>query len=293
MYQIVYGFFYVLSLLPWRVIYILSDGIALLLYYVFRYRRAVVMSNLLIAFPEKTEAERIRIAKDFYRRFVDNFLEVIKLISISEKELNKRFVCNYDVINNLYDTGVNVQLNLGHFFNWEFGNMAYAANLKYPLVVVYMPIKNKVLDRLFLHFRKRFGSKMIAATNFRNEFAPFAKNRYVLGLVGDQNPGSPENSYWANFFGRLTPVVKGPERGAKLNKAAVVMCNFWAVKRGYYQSELVLLTTDPNSLPNGAITKKMMEFIEESIRRHPSNYLWSHRRWKWQYDEEQHGRFRV
>jgi len=191
-------------------------------------------------------------------------------------------------MNDLYDSGVNIQLHLGHFFNWEFANLACSSHSRYPFIVVYMPVKNKVFNKLFLRLRSRFGGILIAATDFRNEFLPYSKGRYSLGLVGDQNPGNPDNAYWTIFFGKLTPIVKGPEKGARINRTAVVMCNFYPVKRGYYNMHFELLTTNPRSLPDGEITKKMLAYIEDAIRKHPSCYLWSHKRWKWQFDEEKH-----
>jgi len=288
MYYIVYSVFYLFSLLPWRVIYCISDIISFLLYYVLRYRKAVVMANLLQAFPEKTEKERIRIAKDFYIGFVDNFIEAIKFISISKKEINKRFIGDYTFLDDLAEKNPHIQVNLGHFFSWEFSNIAYSANVKCRLVVVYMPIANKIFDKLFYDIRSRFGSKLISATNFRNEFAPYSKGQYALILTADQSPGSPDNTYWTNFLGKLTPFVKGPEKGAQLNRAAVAMGRVYKVKRGYYKSEFKLLTTDARSLSNGEITKQMVAFFEETIREHPADYLWSHRRWKWSYDETKH-----
>jgi len=293
MYQLVYGLFYLISLLPWRVIYLVSDFAYFLLYYVFKYRRNVVMGNLLTAFPGKTEQERVRIAKNFYKQFADNFIEVIKLISISKKELQRRFTGNFELLSNLYDTGVNVQIHLGHFFNWEFANMAASSQCAYPFVIVYMPVKNKVLNRLFYNLRQRFGSLMVAATDFKKEFMQYSKGRYALVLVGDQNPGNPDDAFWAPFFNKLTPIVKGPEKGAKINRAAVVMAKFYPVKRGHYQIHFELLTTQPRSLPDGEITKKMLQFIEQAIREHPSCYLWSHKRWKWQFDEEKHRKLVV
>jgi len=280
MYTIVYGIFYLISLLPWRVMYLISDGIAFILHHVVGYRKKVVIGNLEIAFPEKSEKERAIIVKQFYRQFTDNFIEVIKLLSISKKELNRRFVCDYSVINDLYSSGKNVQLLLGHFFNWEFANMAYSNNVVYPFVVVYKPIENKIFEKLFSHMRKRFGTHLVAADTFRKDFSHLSKNRFCLVLVGDQNPADPENAYWTPFFGRMTPFVKGPEKGAKLYNAAVVMCNFYAVKRGYYKSEIKLLTTEPRSMPDGAITQRMVAYVQDCLRRHNGNYLWSHKRWK-------------
>lgn len=290
MYYIVYGVFYLLSLIPWRIIYIISDGIYGLLYYVVKYRRDVVANNLLIAFPEKSDVERKQIAKDFYKNFVDNFIEVIKLVSISKDEMQRRFTFDNTDIDKLYPTGRNIQLTLAHFFNWEFANLAYASKVAYPIVLVYMPIENKVFDRLFRKIRERFGTHLVAATRFRNEFFPYSKGRYALGLVADQNPGSPEHAYWTDFFGRKTAFVKGPERNARMNNEIVILVNFYKVKRGYYHSEFELVTMEPRNLPEGEVTKQMVAFIERCIRKRPANYLWSHKRWKHSFDEEKFGK---
>ncbi len=293
MYYLVFGFLYLFSLLPWWLMYLLSDGVYALLYYVIRYRRDIVAGNLHIAFPEKSEAERKQIAKEFYKGFVDNFIETVKLFSMSAEELNKRFTANYEVINTLHATGKNMQMHSGHFFNWEYANAAVAYNILYPLVIVYMPIDNKLFDRAFLYMRKRFGTKLVAATDFKNQFLPYTKSQYCIGLVGDQNPGGPDRAYWTKFFGKMTPIVKGPERNARISNTAVVMVNFYRVKRGYYNCEFEVMTTEPRELPHGEITRRMMQFVERAICEHPSCYLWSHRRWKWQFDEAKYGKMVV
>jgi KDO2-lipid IV(A) lauroyltransferase len=246
------------------------------------------MANLNIAFSEKTEAEKIRIAKDFYHQFVDNFLETIKMLSISKNELNKRFQGNYEVVNDLFASGQNVQLHGGHFFNWEYLNIASAANLKYPFIGIYMPLSNKLFDKLIHHLRGRFGTIQIAANQFRTTFHQYANDRYVLALGADQNPGNPRGAYWLSFFGQMTPFVIGPERGATTQNTAIVFIHSYPVKRGFYKAELTLFTTDPRSLTKGEITKALRDFLETQIRLRPANYLWSHRRWKWSYDAEKH-----
>lgn len=287
MYYLVYGLFYLLSLLPFWLMYLLSDGIAFLLYHVIRYRRKVVENNLAIAFPEKTVEERRNIARDFYRYFSDNWIEVIKMISISKKELTKRFTGDYDVINNLYTTGRNVQVHMAHLFNWEYANMAFGQQTIYPLLVVYKPIYNQVINRLFYKVRTRFGSNMLSAYNFKKEFAPFMRKPFTLVLVADQKT-FPRQAYWMPFFGKMATFVQGPERTARLNNAVVIMASIHRVKRGYYRAELELLTNSPRSMPHGEITRKMGAFMEEAIRRQPANYLWSHKRWKHQFDPAQH-----
>ncbi len=267
--------------------YLLGDGISFLLYHIIRYRRAVVKRNITIAFPEKTEKERKKIEREFYTHFTDNWIEFIKLFSISKEELNKRFTANYEVLNELYATGQNVQAHLGHYFNWEYANVACGMNVLYPFVVVYRPISNKIIDRIFYKIRTRFASHLISAYQFRQQFADYAKDRFALVLVADQRE-FPEKAYWTPFFGQMATFVKGPERTAKFNNAAVVLGLIKRVKRGYYTSKMILLTTTPRNLPEGEITKRMIQFIEDAIREQPANYLWSHNRWKYAFDPQKH-----
>lgn len=289
MYSIVYGFLYIISLLPWRVLYIISDFGYAIIYYMLRYRRDVVMHNLSIAFPDKTVEERAAIAKQFYKNFADSFIETIKLLSISEKELNRRFVCDYSVVNDLYDSVENIHFVASHFFSWEVANLAYSANLKYDTIGVYMPISNKIFNKIFFKMRTRFNNTMISATNFSKEFMPLSKERYGLMLGADQNPGNPLSAWWVDFFGRKTPFVKGPEKGAKVNRSAVVLMDYYRVKRGYYKGELKVMTLEPRNMAEGEITKGYVSHLEQQIRKHPDCYLWSHKRWKHVFDEEKYG----
>lgn len=293
MYPLVFGCFYLLSLIPWRIMYIFSDISYLLIYHVIKYRRDVVMQNLTLAFPHKTQAEKQAIAKAFYKNFTDTFVETIKLISISDKEFDKRCKVNIDVVNNLLSGGQSVQLHTGHFFNWEFANLGIAKHIHFPWIGVYMPIKNKNFDKLMLKMRSKYNTILLPATSFKSSFHQYSKNIYALGLAADQNPGNPHNAFWTPFFGKMTPFVTGPERGAVSMNTAVVMINFYKIKRGHYQIDAELLTTTPQSLPKGTITKSLVRFIENAIQERPANYLWSHRRWKWEYNEEQFAKYKL
>jgi KDO2-lipid IV(A) lauroyltransferase len=289
MYFVIYSLLYLISLLPWRVLYIFSDGIAFLLKHVIKYRVDVVHQNLIIAFPNKTEKERKQIAYDFYQQFTDSFIETIKLLSISDKTFQKRFTSNVEVLNNLYPTGQSVQIMAGHFFNWEFANWGVAKYGKYPFLAVFMPLSNKVFSKLIYDLRARYGSILIPATNFRSQFHKYAnEGSYAMALAADQNPGNPLQAYWVNFFGRLTPFVKGPEKGAKLNNTAQVFVHFYRTKRGYYHSQYELMTISPNYFKDGQLTALYVKVLEEKIKENPSNYLWSHRRWKYTYDAALH-----
>src|ERR1700731_3775169 len=149
LYYLVYGFLYLLSLLPMRVLYFLSDGIYLLVYHVIGYRRKVVMGNLQIAFPEKTEKQKIEIAKKFYHNFIDSFIEVIKMVSARDSFFMKRYTVETEALNQLYATGKSCQLHLGHTFNWECGQIVLTKLTPYRLLVVYQPISNPVFEKIF------------------------------------------------------------------------------------------------------------------------------------------------
>lgn len=293
MYPIVYGLFYLLSLLPWRVLYLISDGLYLLVYYGIGYRKKVVFQNLEIAFPEKTVAERTKIAKDFYHNFIDSFIETIKLLSVSETTFRKRFVTNIDVLNNLYAGKQNVQIIAGHYFNWEFANLGVSLDSKFPFIGVYMPLSNKTFNKLIYKLRTKFGSLLVPANEFKTNFHLYAKNRYALALVADQNPGNPGKAYWTSFFGKPAPFARGPEKGAKMNDTAVLYAHFYKVKRGYYRLDFEMITTEPNEYADGALTKLLVKKVEESVRKIPANYLWSHRRWKWSHEYEKYKHLMV
>ena len=286
MYYIVYPILYLVSLLPFFILYGISDFFAFLLYHIIKYRRDVVLSNLTIAFPEKTEEERKKIAKKFYRYFTDAMLESLKFVSISKKQLLKRSTGSFEIINQLVDEGYSINVMVGHQFNWEYANLLYALHLRIPFVGIYMPVKNESLDKIFFNIRNRYGTVLISATDFKNKMHDVFKKQYMMGLAADQNPGLPLSGYWLNFFGRPTPFVTGPEKGAVKNNTAVVYVAFKKVKRGYYHFDATLLCLRGANTVPGELTCTYRDILEKTIREDPANYLWSHRRFKFEWRNE-------
>ena len=174
MYYLLYGLLYAFSLLPWQILYLISDGVYVLVYYVIGYRRDVVMHNLAIAFPEKTQEERVTIAKGFYHNFLDTFIETIKFLSVSDREFSKRLSGNFELLSQLYATGRNIQLHSGHFFNWEYMNWGIARNSPYPLIGVYSPVSNKAFDKIILKMRSRYKAILVSIFEFKNRFHQLA-----------------------------------------------------------------------------------------------------------------------
>jgi len=287
MYYPIYSFLYLLSLLPMRALYFIADAFYGLVYYIIGYRREVVMSNLLIAFPEKTDAERVRIAKKFYHNFIDSFIEMIKLLSTGDSFLEKRFsIANMDALNELQATGKSCHIHLGHTFNWEWGQLVLSTLTPYRVMVVYMPISNPIFEKLFYKLRTRSGNVFLPANNMRKAMEPWADKQYLLGLVADQNPGNPDNAYWLNFFGRPTPFVTGPEKSARAGSLPVAFAYMEKPKRGHYHAVIDLVSTDVAGLPEGELTRRYVQYLERVIRLNPDMWLWSHRRWKYPWKDQ-------
>lgn len=270
-----------MSLLPMWLLYLLSDGLAFLLYRVIGYRRKVVRSNLELAFPEKSEEEIKRIEKKFYRNLADSFVETMKILSASQDFIKKRFfIDNPDVLDNFYDAGRKCHLHLGHTFNWEIANAGMPLICRYPFIVAYMPVENKIFERLFLHLRSRTGSILLPSNRMQRGIIPYRNTQYLLTLVADQAPAHSEQSYWLNFFGRPTPFLRGPERGARIADIPAVFVHFYKTKRGHYGVHMTSLGDHPASLPEGELTRRYCKMLEDAIREDPALWLWSHRRWK-------------
>ncbi len=280
MYYFVFALLYLFSLLPYFIIYAISNCIAFLLYHVVRYRRKVVFSNLTYAFPEKSAPEIQTIAKQFYKNFCDSWLETIKMISISESTLKKRISSDVKVLDQFFEAGRGVNILLGHQFNWEYCNLIVPHRVPFKVLVAYSPIENKTLNRLFLYIRQRFDAVLVPHNDMRRAMLPHRHTQYILGLVADQSPPVPSKSYWVNFLNKPTPFLKGPEKGARFANTPCVFVNISRSKRGHYNVDMKLLNENPAAGKEGELTKQYAVMLEQSIRQDPALYLWSHKRWK-------------
>ncbi|ASZ10570.1 lysophospholipid acyltransferase family protein [Chitinophaga pendula] len=288
MYYLLLIFCYSVSILPLWLLYGISDGLFVLIYHIIRYRREVVNNNLQQAFPDKSPKEIDALAKKYYRNLTDMMVETIKLLTMSKKQLQRRFICDLSVLHQLYAQGKSCQLHLGHNFNWEWANLFCMQGVAFPFLVVYMPITNKAVDRMFRHFREKFGTTLIPANDMREAMNPWMQKQYLIALVADQNPGNPRRCYWFPFLNKMTPFYKGPEMAARRHNIPVVFADIRKTKRGYYKAELKLAFEEPLREPEGKITEAFVQFLEKNIHEQPEVWVWSHRRWKHQYNPVSH-----
>lgn len=288
MYYLLLAVLYPLSLLPMRALYIISDVFFILVYHVTGYRRALVMENLYHAFPEKTEVELQQISKAFYRNFCDQWTETLKLLSISHRQLNKRVKGHWEVFVQLHNEGKNTYNLLGHTFNWEWYNIACQLNTPQQFFAVYMPQSSNAFDRLMQLLRKRGGGLLISMMSKKSGFQQLKGVQFITGLVADQNPPNLKSAAWLPFMNREAPFFKGPERLATKDKAAVVFTGIRKIKRGYYEVHLQKITDDASTMQTGELMQTYVSLMEQQLHEQPANWLWTHRRWKYNKEDFLH-----
>ena len=292
--KIIYSTFYLISLLPFGVLYALSDVAYLLIYRLIGYRRVVVRNNLTTSFPEKNIDEIKDIERKFYHWFCDYFFESIKLLSISNRELNRRLhVLNPEVHEQWFRQGRNTAAFLGHYCNWEWlSRVGKDMNQERRLCLIYDPLHSKPFDYLFLKIRTYPPTGVPTPKRDILRQLTEWKHQGILSLSGyiaDQAPKWKNIHLWIPFLNHPhSPVFTGAERIARKMNNVIYYAKMSRPRRGYYEMEYMLITADPDSMAEGDITRHFFSMLEESIRLHPEFYLWTHNRWKRTKEEFDH-----
>lgn len=274
-------FLYLLSLLPLWILYVLSDLLFLLIYYVAGYRRKVVKENLQNAFPEKTEQERLDIERKFYRYFADLIVETIKAVSISAEELERRVKStNPELVKQYLDSDKNIITVAGHYCNWEWSSLNVTSFIKRKYLIVYKPMSNKIFDKFFINVRSRFRGIPVAMKMVLRKIVELKNEPFLTVLLGDQTPVKHEATYFTPFLNQPTAVFLGIEKMARSMDCAVVFYDMRRVKRGHYTFTVVPLADNARQTEPYEITEAHVKYLEKVIREEPQYWLWSHRRWK-------------
>ncbi|MCM1369250.1 MAG: lysophospholipid acyltransferase family protein [Candidatus Amulumruptor caecigallinarius] len=282
-YVLTYSALKLLSLLPFRVIYLLSDLLAGFMHSIIRYRRKVVRENLESSFPEKNDTELRRIERDFYRFLTDYMLETVKMLSMSDDDIRRHmFIENPEMVDEAFRRGRNVALLLGHYCNWEWVS-SLPLNFKSGIVPaqVYHHLHNKVMNDIFMKIRTKFHSNNLEMSEILRQLIVWKKEGKlsVTGFIADQAPNLDIHLF-VDFLNHDTPVYTGPERIAKFLDAEVLFCHLHREKRGFYRLRFVKITGAPKTEKVFDVSRKYFEMLESNIREAPQYWLWSHKRWK-------------
>ena len=284
LYAIVYSWAKIHALLPMRILYILSDILYFLIYYVIGYRIKVVRKNLSDSFPEKTDIELRRLERRFYHHFADYIVETIKLAHISLSELQHRgFIVNPEVLNDLLDKGHSCcMLLMGHYGNWEWLSGSTTRLKDCRMYQIYRPLNNQAIDKLFIYLRTKFGSFGIKKNDTLRDIIALKREgiRSLVIFLADQTPSPSNLHYWTTWLNQDTPMLTGPERIARKLNIPVIYLDVRQLRRGYYDATLHIISENPKDTPEFWITEQYARMMERSILRDPAYYLWTHKRWK-------------
>lgn len=282
-YYTVLPLLYLISLLPDRLFYGLSNLLYVLVYRVFGYRKKVVLENLRKAFPEKTEAEINNLAGKYYGYLCDMTLETFRTLTLTREGALRRCAITEESValfNSYAGRGQSIIIVMGHFGNWEWAGNAFSLQAKAQLYVLYHPLKNPYFDRLMLHIRSRFGTRLI---DMNDAFRQMLRNKNQVSataFIADQTPSSGDNAYWTKFLNQDTPVFWGTEIIARKLKYPVVYASVKRAGRGKYRITAEVISDTPEQTLEGEISEWHTRRLEQDIQDLPETWLWSHRRWK-------------
>ena len=283
-YYLIYIPLWLLSKLPLRLLYVLSDGLYLIIYSMVGYRVRLVRKNLADSFPEKSERECREIEKAFYHWFCDYLVETVKLLTISREELRRRMVFKgTEIVDEIVASGQSCAVFLGHYCNWEWiTSLPLWVSPKGQCGQIYHALENEEFDRLFLTLRQRMGAVCIPMAETLRRIVQYRQQGQpvVIGYISDQVPFWNNIHHWCQFLNHDTPVLTGTERLARQTGHAVFYLDVRRLRRGYYEAEFKLITREPKQMGDYEITDIYFRLLEASIRRDPACYLWTHNRWK-------------
>ncbi len=282
LYLVLYPLLWCLSILPFRLLYIVSDFSYLVVYYIIGYRKKTVRNNLALAFPDLSREQRLSIEKKSFRHLCDMFLEMIKTMTISEEEMSRRFkFTNLEVYHNLEKKQKSIALLCGHYASYEWV-ISMNKHITFNGYAIYKRIANRHFDKLVRDIRSRFKAYLITT---KETIPMIQKNQAegILGLYGfasDQSPKASKAFHWADFMGIRTPVHTGAEMLAKKFDMNVVFLRVEKIKRGFYEATFEEMVANPREVPDYGITEMFLKGVEKQIRNAPEFYLWTHKRWK-------------
>jgi len=279
---LLYPFIWFISILPFRILYLISDIVYILIYHIIGYRKKIVRHNLAIALPQLNAKERLVIEKKSYHHLCDMFLEMIKTMSLSEKEMDKRFTfTNLETLTHMEKEGKSIALMMAHYasYEWAISLNKYSSLTSYA---IYKKIANKHFDKLVKDIRLKFKALLITTS----ETIPTIEKNYrdkhlgLYGFASDQSPQLSKTHHWGTFMGIETPVHTGAEMLVKRFDMNVIFMKVKKIKRGYYQATFETMFDEPSTVPNYQISDEFLRRVEKQILEAPEYYLWTHKRWK-------------
>lgn len=285
MFNIPYVLGWVIAFIPLRALYFFSDILYPIIYYLIRYRKPVVRTNLKKSFPEKTEKELRSIERRFYRFLCDLFVEIIYEIHISKAEIRRRLKYkNIEDILKQHEAGKGIMIMTAHHGNWEWGmNLPLFTPEGIISCQIYKKLKNKQFDEFMRKLRGQFGGVNVEKRELLRTMVRMKQgnDKGLFLMISDQTPSAWKIHHWTDFLNQDTPVFTGTEQLARKFDYPVFYAEINRIKRGYYECEFIPISLKPKETAEFEITEKYTRLLQKTIEEQPEYWLWSHRRWKY------------
>lgn len=271
---------FVFSILPWSVLYAFSSVLAGFMNHVLRYRRKTVEANLHRVFPDLPSSNIRKIMRSYYQILTEIFIETIKGISLSAEEMKNRFTGDVKIFEQYFREGQDVIMVTSHIGNWEWAALWVGKLLPHHCVGIYKPLSNKPIEVFLFRHRSKYNTELLPVKMSANIWASKVDKPRCIILVADQSPNNMEKAIWVDFFNEKVPFVHGPDDIARMYNLPVIYSLISKVSRGHYHLQSKVLMENPKQSLRGEITQRYADLLAEDIRRHPADWLWSHRRYK-------------
>ena len=278
-----YLILYPLSIIPLRILYGVFYLFYILITYIFKYRKSVTIENLKFSFPEKSEKEISFLFKQYQRHLTHIAAEMLKMLTLSRKQLAKRYYCsNPELVNAYFKEKKSVILVSSHYNNWEWMVLALDSMFAHHGIGVGKANSNKEFERLINIARTRYGSEVVFADHVRDTFEHYiAENEpCAYMMLSDQSPNNLKKAFYTKFLNQDSAMIYGAEYFAKKYDFPVFYYQVIQDQPGYYHVELELISETPQQTEYGEITEKYVQLLEKTIQKNPQYWLWSHKRWK-------------
>lgn len=282
MHQLLYYLIIIpLSLLPYLILYVISDLLCFILKNIFKYRKDIILGNIKRSFPEKTVDQHLEIYTNFYRHFCDLLIENLKGFTITETQIKNRLkMSNPELVNEYFEKGKSIILIGGHYNNWEITAQGCPVYLKHELYAIYKPLKSIFYNNKMRSTRGKFGLRLTPMKLTKKSFELESSIPKAIIFGSDQSPSNAKNAYWTTFLNQDTGFLFGAEKYAKDYNYPVIYVHIEKVKRGFYNVNFKLISDNPKSLKHGEIMELFSKNLEKNIVDMPAYWLWSHHRWK-------------
>lgn len=270
-----------LAAFPLRALHVLSAFLAWLAVRVVRYRMAVTLGNLKVAFPEFDERRLREVARDYYRGFGDVLVELFAASRMTPGEITRRVrIEGLEVLRERLAEGRPVLLVAAHQCNWEWMLLAMSVQLGYPLDAAYKPLVNPWAEREMKRIRTRFGARLVPAQSLLGHLIQERRTTRAIAMVADQEPVHSEEKHWTRFLNRDTAFYLGAEEIHRKFRYPAYFIHMRRTARGHYAMRFSLLADGGERLAPGEFTERYAARAEAQIRESPPDWLWSHKRWK-------------